>query len=141
MLVVYSVDSAAGFNAEATVKDAYEKGYGKTIGLMDEAANGAVTYKTGCSVAAVATDSRRVSMNVRYSSVVSDASGVNQITASQGVTDTNSFVSNVNSVISSDPTYSSISALSANDVTSVASATSGPAAPTPAPTIRYITIV
>ena len=130
---MHSVDSAATFNADPNVKNAYEKGYGTTIGLTETATNGAVTYKTGCSVDALAQDSRRASMKVQYSSVVSVASGVNQITASQGVTDTSSFVSNVNSVISSDPTYSSVSALSANDVTSVASATSGPAPTTSAP--------
>merc|ERR1712153_49136 len=68
------VDSAATFNAEPTVKDAYEKGYGKSIGLTDTAPNGVVTYKTGCSVSAFAADARRAAMNVQYSSVVSVAS-------------------------------------------------------------------
>lgn len=119
------MDSAATFNAETEVNDAYEKGYGKTIGIMDQATDGTVTYKTGCSVAAFAADSRRESMTIQYSSVISDASGVDQVTASQGVTDTSSFASNVNSVISSDPTaYSSVSTVSASDITSVATATS-----------------
>ena len=119
------MDSAATFNNQTALKDVYQKGYAKTLNLTYAAADGDVTYKTGCSVAAVAADSRRASMKVQYSSVVSDASGVDTTAASQGVTDASSFVSNVNSVISSDQTaYSSVSTVSANDITSVASAIS-----------------
>ena len=117
---VTRVDSAATFNADATIKEVYEKAYGKTIGIMDVAAGGTATYKTGCSVVVVATDSRRASMKVQYSAIVSDASGVNQTAASKGVTDTDSFVSNVNSCI-----YGSVSAISADDITSVSPATIG----------------
>jgi len=117
------VDSAATFNAEPTVKDAYEKGYGKSIGLTDTSPNGVVTYKTGCSVDAFAADTRRAAMNVQYSSVVSVASGVNAAAASNGVTDTASFASAVATVVASNPTaYSSVTAPSANDITSVATA-------------------
>jgi len=130
------VDSAATFNAEPNVKDAYEKGYGKSIGLTITATNGAITYKTGCSVDAFAADARRAAMNVKYSSVVSDASGVNAAAASNGVTDTSAFASAVATVVASDPTaYSSVTAPSASDITSAAPAASvsisgGTAAPT-----------
>ena len=71
------MESAATFNAEPNVKSAYEKGYGSQIGVTDTASNGAVTYKTGCSVDAWAADAtRRAAMNVQYSSVVSDATTV-----------------------------------------------------------------
>ena len=137
MLVVLSVDSAATFNAEPNVKSAYEKGYGSQIGVTDTASNGAVTYKTGCSVDAFAADAtRRAAMNVQYSSVVSDASGVDTTTASNGVTDTSAFATAVATVVASDTTtYASVTAPSASDITSVGTATSvsisgGTAAPT-----------
>jgi hypothetical protein len=130
------VDSAATFNAEPNVKSAYEKGYGSQIGVTDTASDGAVTYKAGCSVDAYAADARRAAMNVQYSSVVSDASGVDATTASNGVTDTSAFASAVATVVASDTTtYSSVTAPSASDITSAAPATSvsisgGTAAPT-----------
>ena len=115
-----SVDSAATFNAEPNVKSAYEKGYGSVIGVTDTASNGAVTYKTGCSVDAFAADTRRAAMNVQYSSVVSDASGVDTTTASNGVTDTSAFATAVATVVASDTTtYASVTAPSATDIISV----------------------
>jgi hypothetical protein len=130
------VDSAATFNAEPNVKSAYEKGYGSQIGVTDTASNGTVTYKTGCSVDAYAADARRAAMNVQYSSVVSDASGVDTTTASNGVTDTSAFATAVATVVASDTTtYASVTAPSASDITSVGTVTSvsisgGTAAPT-----------
>jgi len=130
------VDSAATFNAEPTVKDAYEKGYGSQIGITDTSTDGSVTYKSGCSVDAYAADTRRAAMNVQYSSVVSDASGVDTTTASAGITDASAFVSAVAAVVASDTTtYSSVTAPSASDVQSVSTTTSvsisgGTAAPT-----------
>lgn len=119
-----SVDSAAAFNAEPAVKDAYEKGYGVSIGVTDTATNGMITYRIGCSVNAFAADVRRAAMNVQYNSVVSVASGVDIAAASQGVTDTASFASAVASVVASDAaTYSSVIAPSASDITSVGTAT------------------
>merc|ERR1712153_88780 len=131
------VDSAATFNAEPNVKSAYEKGYGSQIGLTEtDSTTNAITYKTGCSVDAYAADARRAAMNVQYSSVVSDASGVDTTTASNGVTDTASFATAVATVVASDTTtYSSVTAPSASDVQSVSTTTSvsisgGTAAPT-----------
>merc|ERR1712086_837053 len=130
------VDSAATFNAEPNVKSAYEKGYGSQIFITDTASDGSITYKTGCSVDAYAADARRAAMNVQYSSVVSDASGVDTTTASNGVTDTASFATAVATVVASDTTtYSSVTAPSASDVQSVSTTTSvsisgGTAAPT-----------
>jgi len=131
------VDSAATFNAEPNVKSAYEKGYGSQIGITDtDSTTNAITYKTGCSVDAYAADARRAAMNVKYSSVVSDASGVDTTTASNGVTDTASFATAVATVVASDTTtYSSVTAPSASDVQSVSTTTSvsvsgGTAAPT-----------
>jgi hypothetical protein len=120
------VDSAATFNAEPNVKSAYEKGYGSQIGVTDTASNGAVTYKTGCSVDAWAEDAtRRAAMNVQYSSVVSDASGVDTTTASNGVTDTSAFATAVATVVASDTTtYASVTAPSATDITSAGTVTS-----------------
>merc|ERR1711865_852293 len=114
------VDSAATFNAEPNVKSAYEKGYGSQIGITDtDSTTNAITYKTGCSVDAYAADARRAAMNVQYSSVVSDASGVDTTTASNGVTDTASFATAVATVVASDTTtYSSVTAPSASDVQS-----------------------
>merc|ERR1712166_1737571 len=81
--------SAATFNADLIVKSAYQKAYGSMIGITDtDSTTNAVTYKTGCSVDAYATDARRAAMNVKYISVVSDTSGVDTTTASNGVTDT-----------------------------------------------------
>merc|ERR1712086_691615 len=130
------VDSAATFNAEPNVKSAYEKGYGSQIFITDTASDGSITYKTGCSVDAYAADARRAAMNVQYSSVVSDASGVDTTTASNGVTDTASFATAVATVVASDTTaYGSVTAPSASDITSVSTPTSvsisgGTAAPT-----------
>merc|ERR1712153_138584 len=130
------VDSAATFNAEPNVKSAYEKGYGSQIFITDTASDGSITYKTGCSVDAYAADARRAAINVQYSSVVSDASGVDTTTASNGVTDTASFATAVATVVASDTTtYSSVTAPSASDVQSVSTTTSvsvsgGTAAPT-----------
>merc|ERR1711865_1127251 len=133
------VDSAATFNAEPNVKSAYEKGYGSQIFITDTASDGSITYKTGCSVDAYAADARRAAMNVQYSSVVSDASGVDTTTASNGVTDTASFSTAVATVVASDTaTYSSVTAPSASDITSVSTTTSvsisgGTEAPTSGP--------
>merc|ERR1712166_860634 len=134
------VDSAATFNAEPNVKSAYEKGYGSQIGLTEtDSTTNAITYKTGCSVDAYAADARRAAMNVQYSSVVSDASGVDTTTASNGVTDTASFATAVATVVASDTvTYSSVTAPSASDITSVSTTTSvsisgGTEAPTSGP--------
>jgi hypothetical protein len=134
------VDSAATFNAEANVKSAYEKGYGSVIGITDtDATTGVITYKTGCSCDAFAADARRASMNVQYSSVVSDVSGVDTATASSGVTDASAFVTAVATVVASDTTtYATVTAPSASDITAVASAASvsvngGSASPTSAP--------
>merc|ERR1712086_683303 len=133
------VDSAATFNAEPNVKSAYEKGYGSQIFITDTASDGSITYKTGCSVDAYAADARRAAMNVQYSSVVSDASGVDTTTASNGVTDTASFATAVATVVASDTvTYSSVTAPSASDVQSVSTPTSvsisgGTEAPTDGP--------
>merc|ERR1712086_67732 len=133
------VDSAATFNAEPNVKSAYEKGYGSQIFITDTASDGSITYKTGCSVDAYAADARRAAMNVQYSSVVSDASGVDTTTASNGVTDTASFATAVATVVASDTvTYSSVTAPSASDITSVSTPTSvsisgGTEAPTGGP--------
>merc|ERR1712166_1049026 len=133
------VDSAATFNAEPNVKSAYEKGYGSQIFITDTASDGSITYKTGCSVDAYAADARRAAMNVQYSSVVSDASGVDTTTASNGVTDTASFATAVATVVASDTvTYSSVTAPSASDITSVSTTTSvsisgGTEAPTGGP--------
>merc|ERR1712166_1012710 len=134
------VDSAATFNAEPNVKSAYEKGYGSQIGLTEtDSTTNAITYKTGCSVDAYAADARRAAMNVQYSSVVSDASGVDTTTASNGVTDTASFATAVATVVASDTvTYSAVTAPSASDVQSVSTPTSvsisgGTEAPTSGP--------
>merc|ERR1712166_1708254 len=134
------VDSAATFNAEPNVKSAYEKGYGSQIGLTEtDSTTNAITYKTGCSVDAYAADARRAAMNVQYSSVVSDASGVDTTTASSGVTDTASFATAVATVVASDTvTYSAGTAPSASDVQSVSTPTSvsisgGTEAPTSGP--------
>jgi len=134
------VDSAATFNAEPNVKSAYEKGYGSQIGITDtDSTTNAITYKTGCSVDAYAADARRAAMNVKYSSVVSDASGVDTTTASNGVTDTASFATAVATVVASDTvTYSAVTAPSASDVQSVSTPTSvsisgGTEAPTSGP--------
>merc|ERR1712086_651526 len=133
------VDSAATFNAEPNVKSAYEKGYGSQIFITDTASDGSITYKTGCSVDAYAADARRAAMNVQYSSVVSDASGVDTTTASSGVTDTSAFATAVATVVASDTvTYSSVTAPSASDVQSVSTPTSvsisgGTEAPTDGP--------
>merc|ERR1711935_203273 len=133
------VDSAATFNAEPNVKSAYEKGYGSQIFITDTASDGGITYKTGCSVDAYAADARRAAMNVQYSSVVSDASGVDTTTASNGVTDTSAFATAVATVVASDTvTYSSVTAPSASDITSVSTPTSvsisgGTEAPTGGP--------
>merc|ERR1711865_976456 len=93
------VDSAATFNAEPNVKSAYEKGYGSVILITDTASDGSISYKTGCSVDAYAADTRRAAMNVQYSSVVSDASGVDTTTASAGITDASAFVTAVAAVV------------------------------------------
>merc|ERR1711865_1115629 len=134
------VDSAATFNAEPNVKSAYEKGYGSQIGITDtDSTTNAITYKTGCSVDAYAADARRAAMNVQYSSVVSDASGVDTTTASNGVTDTASFATAVATVVASDTvTYSAVTPPSASDITSVSTPTSvsisgGTEAPTSGP--------
>merc|ERR1712166_1109494 len=133
------VDSAATFNAEPNVKSAYEKGYGSQIFITDTASDGSITYKTGCSVDAYAADARRAAMNVQYSSVVSDASGVDTTTASNGVTNTASFATAVATVVASDTvTYSAVTAPSASDVQSVSTPTSvsvsgGTEAPTSGP--------
>merc|ERR1711865_398438 len=133
------VDSAAAFNAEPNVKSAYEKGYGSQILITDTASDGSITYKTGCSVDAYAADARRAAMNVQYSSVVSDASGVDTTTASNGVTNTASFATAVATVVASDTvTYSAVTAPSASDVQSVSTPTSvsisgGTEAPTSGP--------
>merc|ERR1712166_1667446 len=134
------VDSAATFNAEPNVKSAYEKGYGSQIGLTEtDSTTNAITYKTGCSVDAYAADARRAAMNVQYSSVVSDASGVDTTTASNGVTSTASFATAVATVVASDTvTYSAVTAPSASDVQSVSTPTSvsisgGTEAPTSGP--------
>merc|ERR1712166_571795 len=134
------VDSAATFNAEPNVKSAYEKGYGSQIGLTEtDSTTNAITYKTGCSVDAYAADARRAAMNVQYSSVVSDASGVDTTTASNGVTNTASFATAVATVVASDTiTYSAVTAPSASDVQSVSTPTSvsvsgGTEAPTSGP--------
>merc|ERR1711957_801482 len=134
---VPGVDSAATFNADPNVKSAYQKAYGSMIGITDtDSTTNAVTYKTGCSVDAYATDARRAAMNVKYISVVSDTSGVDTTTASNGVTDTASFATAVATVVASDTvTYSSVTAPSASDITSVSTTTSvsisgGTAAPT-----------
>merc|ERR1711865_543276 len=133
------VDSAATFNAEPNVKSAYEKGYGSQIFITDTASDGSITYKTGCSVDAYAADARRAAMNVQYSSVVSDASGVDTTTASSGVTDTSAFATAVATVVASDTvTYSAVTAPSASDVQSVSTPTSvsisgGTEAPTSGP--------
>merc|ERR1712086_638923 len=120
------VDSAATFNAEPNVKSAYEKGYGSVILITDTASDGSITYKTGCSVDAYAADTRRAAMNVQYSSVVSDASGVDTTTASAGITDASAFVTAVAAVVASDTTaYSSVTAPSASDITTITAATSG----------------
>merc|ERR1712166_541413 len=134
------VDSAATFNAGPNVKSAYEKGYGSQIGITEtDSTTNAITYKTGCSVDAYAADARRAAMNVQYSSVVSDASGVDTTTASNGVTDTASFATAVATVVASDTvTYSAVTAPSASDITSVSTTTSvsisgGTEAPTSGP--------
>jgi hypothetical protein len=130
------VDSAATFNAEPNVKSAYEKGYGSVILITDTSSDGSITYKAGCSVDAYAADTRRAAMNVQYSSVVSDASGVDTTVASAGITDASAFVSAVAAVVASDTTtYSSVTAPSASDITTITAATSvsisgGTAAPT-----------
>jgi hypothetical protein len=122
------VDSAATFNAgrrfsSNPTKEAYEKGYAKTIGLTDTTTDGAITYKTGCSCNAFAKDVRRASLDVQYSSVVSVSSGVDTAVASRGVTDTSAFATAVATVIASDTTtYNSVTAPTANDITSVGSA-------------------
>merc|ERR1712166_982600 len=55
--------SAATFNADPNVKSAYQKAYGSMIGCTDtDSTTNAVTYKTGCSVDAYATDARRAAM-------------------------------------------------------------------------------
>merc|ERR1712166_1201013 len=65
-------------------------------------------------------DARRAAMNVQYISVVSDTSGVDTTTASNGVTDTSAFATAVATVIASDTTtYSSVTTPSASDITSV----------------------
>ena len=121
-LAVDSVDSAATFNAEPTVKDAYEKGYGVNIGVT-VTVSGVISYKTGCSVNAFAADVRRNAMNVQYNSVVSVESGVDPAAASQGVTDTSAFATAVANVLASDTTtYSSVTPPSASDMTSVGTA-------------------
>jgi len=91
------------------------------IGITDtDSTTNAVTYKTGCSVDAYAADARRAAMNVQYISVVSDTSGVDTTTASNGVTDTSAFATAVATVIASDTTtYSSVTTPSASDITSV----------------------
>merc|ERR1711957_15961 len=104
---VPGVDSAATFNADPNVKSAYQKAYGSMIGITDtDSTTNAVTYKTGCSVDAYATDARRAAMNVKYISVVSDTSGVDTTTASNGVTDTSAFATAVATVVASDTTTS-----------------------------------
>merc|ERR1711957_88628 len=134
------VDSAATFNAEPNVNSAYEKAYGSMIGITDtDSTTNAVTYKTGCSVDAYATDARRAAMNVKYISVVSDTSGVDTTTASNGVTDTSAFATAVATVVASDTTTSgSVTPPSASDIISVSTPTSvtisgGTAAPTGGP--------
>merc|ERR1711935_478139 len=133
------VDSAATFNAEPNVKDAYEKGYGSVIGITDTDTKGSVTYKTGCSVDAYAADARRAAMSVQYSSVVSEVSGVDTTVASAGITDATALVTAVNTVIASDTTtYASVTVVTASDITSVGTAESitvegGTVAPTSAP--------
>merc|ERR1712166_921367 len=136
---VPGVDSAATFNAEPTVKDAYEKGYGSVIGITDTDTKGSVTYKTGCSVDAYAADARRAAMSVQYSSFVSEVSGVDTTVASAGITDATALVTAVNTVIASDTTtYASVTVVTASDITSVGTAESitvegGTVAPTSAP--------
>merc|ERR1712166_1164108 len=99
--------SAATFNADPNVKSAYQKAYGSMIGCTDtDSTTNAVTYKTGCSADAYATDARRAAMNVKYISVVSDTSGVDTTTASNGVTDTSAFATAVATVVASDTTTS-----------------------------------
>merc|ERR1712166_990716 len=118
---VPGVDSAATFNADPNVKSAYQKAYGSMIGITDtDSTTNAVTYKTGCSVDAYATDARRAAMNAKYISVVSDTSGVDTTTASNGVTDTSAFATAVATVVASDTTTSgSVTPPSASDITSV----------------------
>merc|ERR1712166_263356 len=136
---VPGVDSAATFNAEPTVKDAYEKGYGSVIGITDTDTKGSVTYKTGCSVDAYAADARRAAMSVQYSSFVSEVSGVDTTVASAGITDATALVTAVNTVIASDTTtYASVTVVTASDITSVGTAESitvegGTVSPTSAP--------
>merc|ERR1711957_633455 len=132
--------SAATFNADLIVKSAYQKAYGSMIGITDtDSTTNAVTYKTGCSVDAYATDARRAAMNVKYISVVSDTSGVDTTTASNGVTDTSAFATAVATVVASDTTTSgSVTPPSASDIQSVSTPTSvtisgGTAAPTGGP--------
>merc|ERR1712028_216619 len=95
--------------------------------------------KIGCSVNAYAADARRAAMSVQYSSVVSDASGVDTTVASAGITDATALVTAVNTVIASDTTtYASVTVVTASDITSVGTAESitvegGTVAPTSAP--------
>merc|ERR1711957_822534 len=65
-------------------------------------------------------DARRAAMNVKYISVVSDTSGVDTTTASNGVTDTSAFATAVATVVASDTTTSgSVTPPSASDIISV----------------------
>merc|ERR1712166_856850 len=123
---VPGVDSAATFNADPNVKSAYQTAYGSMIGITDtDSTTNAVTYKTGCSVDAYATDARRAAMNVKYISVVSDTSGVDTTTASNGVTDTSAFATAVATVVASDTTTSgSVTPPSASDIISVSTPSS-----------------
>merc|ERR1712166_1556638 len=118
--------SAATFNADPNVKSAYQKAYGSMIGCTDtDSTTNAVTYKTGCSVDAYATGARRAAMNVKYISVVSDTSGVDTTTASNGVTDTSAFATAVATVVASDTTTSgSVTPPSASDIISVSTPSS-----------------
>jgi len=119
------VESPSAFNNEPTIKAMYQTGYAKSIGITDTATDGTISYKTGCSVDAFASSVRRAEMKVKYSSVVSDASGVDTTVASQGVTDTSSFVAAVAAVKAADPTaYASVTAPTTNDIASIAAATS-----------------
>merc|ERR1711957_921805 len=108
---VPGVDSAATFNADPNVKSAYQKAYGSMIGITDtDSTTNAVTYKTGCSVDAYATDARRAAMNVKYISVVSD---------------TSAFATAVATVVASDTTTSgSVTPPSASDIISVSTPSS-----------------
>jgi hypothetical protein len=104
------MDSAAAFNAQAATKDAYEKG------LADEGTDSVVVYKSGCSLSAYGSDSRRASLQIQFTGIVSDASGADQTIASAGVTDTNVFASNINTVIASDAAaYSTVETVGAGE--------------------------